>query len=396
MNIDFNIIIADDEPAVLLTLKKIVAGIAPNAHITTCPNGAEAWAAAEKSPPEILLTDVNMPVMNGLELCRKMKANPPTAEAYCIILTAATTPDQRTNALHYGADDFINKPFTVEELGARLRTSFRVASLKRQLTEEKKRTGSELFEEMDEVLQLAAGFLQARFPEAIPIFGKVEQMAAWIARHFADLTDLDRRNLSLAAKFCYAGRLLISEELRLQPVMIEGRVTHNALKQIPATASMILGSVRPLAGAAALLETLYENYDGSGFPYGKRTWQIPLGARILRVILDFEELSELTLVGREGASIAMRAGMNHLYDQRVVLLLEEYLANADGLLRLPEVRTIRPEELQEGMILYRDLYANSGLKLLPANAHVTREVIERITKHTAQDPILGNIYVRNQ
>lgn len=395
MNTDFDIIIADDEPAVLLTLKKIVAGIAPNAHISTFPNGAEAWAAAEKSAPEILLTDVNMPVMNGLELCRKMKSNLSTAEAYCIVLTAATTPDQRTNALHYGADDFINKPFTVEELGARLRTSFRVASLKRQLTEEKKRTDSDLFEEMDEVLQLAAGFLQSRFPEAIPIFGKVEQTAAWIARHFADLTDLDRRNLTLAAKFCYAGRLLISEELRLQPVMIEGRVTHPALKQIPATASMILASVRPLAGAATLLETLYENYDGSGFPDGKRTWQIPLGARILRVILDFEEFSELTVAGRAGASIAMRAGMNHLYDQRVVLLLEEYLANADGSLRIPEVRTIRPEELQEGMILYRDLYANSGLKLLPAGAHVTREVIERITKHTGQDPILGNIYVRN-
>ncbi len=106
---DFDILIADDEPAILVTLKKIVSGVAPNARIATARDGSEARKFLENQTVDILLTDIDMPNMSGLELCRAVKSNKRTAETYCIVLTGLTAGDQQTKALQYGADDFIER-----------------------------------------------------------------------------------------------------------------------------------------------------------------------------------------------------------------------------------------------------------------------------------------------
>ncbi|GAB1431134.1 hypothetical protein MASR2M18_19690 [Ignavibacteria bacterium] len=395
---DFDILIADDEPAILVTLKKIVSGVAPNARIATARDGSEARKFLENQTVDILLTDIDMPNMSGLELCRAVKSNKRTAETYCIVLTGLTAGDQQTKALQYGADDFIAKPFSVAELGARLRIAFRIASLKRQIDDDKnRRTGNAAIDDGDlrEVIDFAAGLLQSRFPQAISMFSRIEHTALWISEHFTDISYEDRRNIALAARFCYAGRLLIPAELQLRPMMREGRVSEPSLKQIPAESALILGSVKKLVAAAGILASVYENFDGSGFPAGKSSWQIPLGSRILRVVLDFEEISEFSHGGFAEADSALQMGINHLYDRRVVLLHQEYRANSDGTLRNPEIRSVQLKEALPGMILVRDLYANSGLKLLPAGAVFSHEILERIAKHIVQDPILGNIYVKN-
>lgn len=396
ITVDFDILIAGDEPAILITLKKIVSGIAPNASITTVADGSSAWKFMGNQAIDILLADIEMPNMGGLELCRAVKSDKRTVETYCIILTGLAAAEQQTAALQYGADDFIAKPFSVAELGARLRIALRIASLKRQLSDEKKRAGRVAGDdELREVIDFAAGLLQSRFPQAISMFSRIEHTALWISEHFADISDEDRRNIALAAKFCYAGRLLLPAELQLRPVMREGRVSEPLLKQIPAESALILGSVKKLVAAAGILASVYENFDGSGFPAGKSSWQIPLGSRILRVVLDFEEISEFSHGGFAEADSALQMGVNHLYDRRVVLLHQEYRENSDGTLRNPEIRSVQLKEALPGMILVRDLYANSGLKLLPAGVVFSHEILERIAKHIVQDPILGNIYIKN-
>ncbi len=391
---ELKILIVESEQLVLDAFEKYILRIAPNSRIYKTKTGNDAWKIADKSHIDLVLINTNITPTFGLELCSSIKTYSHTSSIYCIVVAASptSTPEIRTQAFKAGADDFIGKPFTIDDLNARLKVGLRAAALQRQILNQKTQKESE-DEELLEIANLAADLLQSRFPTLITMFERVESISLWIAKHFIDLGKSDLQNIGLASKFCYLGRLLLPESLQLQPVMQEGQVVHSALKQISSSAAAILNKARLLKEAGVLLESLYENFDGSGFPQGKKAWQLPLGSRILRVVLDYEELSIFLPKGAKGASDSLFNGMNHLYDPRVVLLHEEYRANEDGTLRSSKVTTIELKDVQQGMTLFRDLYANSGLKLLSAGVVFSQEVINQITNHHARDPILGNIYV---
>jgi DNA-binding response OmpR family regulator len=81
-------------------------------------------AVAERSP-DLVLLDLNLPVLSGLEVCRILRSRPDTAHVPIIMLTARTTESDRVTGLDLGADDYIVKPFSLRELGARVRAVLR-------------------------------------------------------------------------------------------------------------------------------------------------------------------------------------------------------------------------------------------------------------------------------
>ena len=98
-----------------------------------CEDGAQARDALDVAdPPNLLLLDWNMPFVDGLELCRKARGSEQTANAYVLIITSNDRPDDVVEALEAGADDFVAKPFRVQELRARVRVGARITELQRQ------------------------------------------------------------------------------------------------------------------------------------------------------------------------------------------------------------------------------------------------------------------------
>jgi DNA-binding response OmpR family regulator len=90
-------------------------------HVFTAKNGREAFFKIGEVHPQLIVSDVVMPEMNGVELCRKIKETPETAHLPVILLTAKSAVSQIEEGLNTGADDYITKPFNISLLKARIR-----------------------------------------------------------------------------------------------------------------------------------------------------------------------------------------------------------------------------------------------------------------------------------
>jgi DNA-binding response OmpR family regulator len=88
-------------------------------------SGDLAIEAATASPPDLVILDLNLPVMNGFEVCRVLRATPATQHVPIIMLTARTHEIDRVTGLDLGADDYVTKPFGMRELAARVRAVLR-------------------------------------------------------------------------------------------------------------------------------------------------------------------------------------------------------------------------------------------------------------------------------
>ncbi|WP_185731281.1 hybrid sensor histidine kinase/response regulator transcription factor [Larkinella rosea] len=103
-------------------LADFIIGSLPSSYrILRAANGAEGLQVATERMPELIISDVLMPVMDGLELCRKIKADEATSHIPVILLTAKSSTENRLEGLSLGADDYITKPFLVSELQLRVR-----------------------------------------------------------------------------------------------------------------------------------------------------------------------------------------------------------------------------------------------------------------------------------
>ena len=88
-------------------------------------SGDAALKSVLDQPPDLIILDLNLPVIGGLEVCRILRARPGTARVPIIMLTAKTSESDRVNGLDVGADDYVTKPFSLRELAARVRAVLR-------------------------------------------------------------------------------------------------------------------------------------------------------------------------------------------------------------------------------------------------------------------------------
>lgn len=113
------ILVADDEPAVLRSLEFILKK--EGYHVLTATNGQEAFDQALGNPPDLCLLDIQMPRMDGNEVCRRLRDDPQGAGLYIIMITAKGQESDRLNSLESGANEFITKPFSPRKVVARIK-----------------------------------------------------------------------------------------------------------------------------------------------------------------------------------------------------------------------------------------------------------------------------------
>jgi two-component system, OmpR family, KDP operon response regulator KdpE len=114
------ILIVDDEPQIRRILRTTLIGA--GYEVDDARTGDEAFEKVSRFRPDLILLDINMPGMNGLELCRELRAN---VEVAIIMLTVRNEEADKIAALDAGADDFVTKPFSTPELLARMRAVLR-------------------------------------------------------------------------------------------------------------------------------------------------------------------------------------------------------------------------------------------------------------------------------
>lgn len=113
------ILVADDEPAVLRSLEFILKK--EGYKVLTATNGQEAYDLASSNLPDLVLLDIQMPRMDGNQVCRKLRDEPPSAQLYIIMITAKGQESDRLNSLESGANEYITKPFSPRKVIARVK-----------------------------------------------------------------------------------------------------------------------------------------------------------------------------------------------------------------------------------------------------------------------------------
>ena len=119
-----NILVVDDEPQITRVLKTTLSS--QGYGIRTASDGEEALQAMREWPPDLIVTDLRMPHMDGLELCREVRK---TSQVPIIVLSVKGEDSIKVQALDAGADDYVTKPFSMTELTARIRAALRRASV---------------------------------------------------------------------------------------------------------------------------------------------------------------------------------------------------------------------------------------------------------------------------
>lgn len=163
MNSHGAILVVDDTPESLLLMSELLHS--QGYEVCTATNGEDALASAFAEPPALILLDMCMPGINGIECCKQLKANDITANIPIIFLSSITDSDEKTEGFAAGAVDFVSKPFDFNELLARVRTHLELSQLNHHL--------SALVDEKIVALQLSQMRFRALMehaPEAILVF----------------------------------------------------------------------------------------------------------------------------------------------------------------------------------------------------------------------------------
>lgn len=132
------ILIADDDTVSRMILKRALEKLGH--EVVATEDGAAAWAVFQKQDVPVLVTDWNMPGMDGLELCSRIRRENRKKYTYIIVITSSDASTGFLSAMDAGADDYTVKPFVPEKLAARLRVAERILRLQQEIKELRIRT----------------------------------------------------------------------------------------------------------------------------------------------------------------------------------------------------------------------------------------------------------------
>jgi two-component system, OmpR family, alkaline phosphatase synthesis response regulator PhoP len=119
-----HVLVVEDEPDIAALIKRTLER-AGDLRVDIVMSGESALERVARHPPAVIVLDLNLPVLDGLEVCRILRARDSSATTPIIMLTARTSETDRIRGLDIGADDYITKPFSPRELAARVRAAVR-------------------------------------------------------------------------------------------------------------------------------------------------------------------------------------------------------------------------------------------------------------------------------
>ena len=142
-----DILIVDDNPVNLDLLSNMLMDRQYRVRVAT--NGRRALAAARSRPPDLVMLDINMPEMDGYQVCRELKAGDETREVPVIFISALDEAMDKVRAFEVGGADYVTKPFQFEEVLARIENQLKLSRLQRDLA----RKNAELTKKNDELVR---------------------------------------------------------------------------------------------------------------------------------------------------------------------------------------------------------------------------------------------------
>src|ERR1700726_3316004 len=155
-----SIMVVDDNPANLKLLEDVL--LKHGYDIRSFPRGRLALAAADQEPPDLILLDINMPEMNGYEVCQQLKSRTRLSGVPVIFLSALNATEDKVKGFRSGGIDYISKPFQFEEVLARVETHVKLRRAQQAEHDLLERTLGGVVEALWELVQLTSPVLTSR------------------------------------------------------------------------------------------------------------------------------------------------------------------------------------------------------------------------------------------
>jgi response regulator RpfG family c-di-GMP phosphodiesterase len=390
------ILVVEDDPTTLKIIKTILSN-QPGFEILTATNGKEGFAVAKAKKPDIIISDYSMPIMDGLELCAAIKKDKELSSIIFILLTAISETNKKIQSFDIGVDDYLVKPYNPSELISKIKAFLKIKFLQDQLRSEKANLSvlNDLLEKsMYDLAYLVLNIMELYIPEATKRGKQAAEIAVSIAKRL-DLDELAIKDIEYAALLHEIGKLSIPKELITRKYKSLSQQERDMVKQHPVLAQLSLSVAPKMRAPGTIIRHQFENYDGTGYPDRLVEAEIPMGSRILRVIVDFEDLiTEPEIDGSvEKALGIMERGIRSKYQPQIFNFFVDCVSEIpEGALASDSVK-VTIFDLKEGMMLARDVFTSAGIKLLPKGADIKLFMIDRIITHNTRDPISGGIFI---
>lgn len=269
------ILVADDTESVRSLFRKLL--IADGHDVVSARDGAAALDAVHEHHPDVVLLDVAMPEMDGLEVCRRLKADPATRLTPVVLVTGQTDLSDRIRGIEAGADEFLSKPVHPHELRARVRSLSRVKHLIDEL------------DSAEAAFMTLALTIEARDPLTN---GHCERLATHAVR-LGGALGLSHDDLDALHRGGYlhdVGKVGVPDAVLLKP----GPLTADEfelMKRHPEIGDSLCAPLQSLRRVRPIVRGHHERLDGSGYPDGLRGDDVPLLAQIVGIVDVFDALT---------------------------------------------------------------------------------------------------------
>ncbi|HZX30768.1 MAG TPA: HD domain-containing phosphohydrolase [Rhodocyclaceae bacterium] len=417
----FTLLCVDDEPNILSALRRLFRPV--GYQVLVAGSGAEALEILEREPVDLIISDMRMPVMDGASLLAIVRERWP--QAIRILLTGYADMTSTIAAINRGEIfRYISKPWDDPDVLLVVKSALERKELEREkarleaLTirqnEELKALNASLEQKVEErtaELKQANDRLKQNFLVSIKMFsGLIELREGGVAGHSRRVADLCRKlaarleldtkaqqDVFLAALLHDIGKIGFPDALLAKPVSSMSSEDMGRFRKHPLAGEAALMPLNELKEAAKVVRSHHERFDGQGFPDGVQGFGIPVGARILAVVNDYDALINGMLSAKrmtpEEAKALLVQSRNKRYDAQVVDAFIEMLGGLDKEqfkdLILPAT------SLEPGMVLARDLISREGTLLLAADYMLDATLIRQIQEYGAREGVQITLHIRN-
>src|SRR5215468_8466503 len=308
------IMVVEDDPAIRHVLGELLTAIGHS--VVTAESAEKAIGLLDVISPDLLITDVHMGAMSGIELCARIKSDPRYELTPVVVLTAVADVDARVAGLAAGADDFFPKPVDFNELRARLGALLRVKGLLDQL------------ERAEGVITTLALTIEARDTYT---GGHCDRLARY-AVAVGEVLGVDAammRALRLGGYLHDLGKIAVPDGILLKPGPLDLAERERIRAHPGAGAELVLG-LKSLEDVRPIMRHHHERWNGTGYPDGLKGDAIPLGARIIAAADVFDALSTArpykpALSREESLAILRRETEAGYWDPQVVQVFLDVL-----------------------------------------------------------------------
>lgn len=421
------ILLVDDEANILSSLKRLFRS--EGYRTLTADSGQAGLQILQAEPVDLVVSDMRMPEMDGAQFLEQVRSKWP--DTMRLLLTGYADVGSIMKAVNRGEIyRYIAKPWDDNDILLIVRQA-----LERKVLEQEKLRLQDITIKQNEELSLLNATLEKKVMErtvelkqacdglavsndklrvnfltSIKVFSNLIEIRgkrlAGHSRRVADLGNHIAKKMALDANEVQEvfvsgllhniGKIGFSDDLLVKPMSIMSGQDLASYQKYPLLGEQLLMPLEDLRGAARIVRSHQERFDGSGFPDKLAGFNIPLGARIVAVASDYHNLQNGTLSQRslrpEEAMQAILDGRGKRYDPAVVQAFKDVATNAPVV--SDHASLIDANDLRPGMIIARDLISSDGFLLLSAGHKLTERLIRQIVDFQTSSGEKVSLYIQ--